>query len=100
MLYVLSPCNAWWIQVRLDDVSAANLPGFVNSANIPSALNRVLVWSVWYDMTRDAEMSARTFLALARDIVRWQPWLHTFAHVNAACHVVTPSCPARQTARS
>ena len=33
-------------QVRLDDVSAANLPGFVNSANIPSALNRVLVWSV------------------------------------------------------
>ena len=58
------------VQVRMDEESSDTMANFLRSDVVPSTLNRMLMWSVYYDMARDAELSARKFLALAREFVR------------------------------
>ena len=51
----------------MDAASLAAIGDFVSPAAVPATLNRGLLWGTFYDMTRDAELSATRYLHLARE---------------------------------
>ena len=60
-----------YAKIRMDPVSIRGLSNMLNPAVIPSELNRTLLWDVFYDMTRDAELPVTEFLSMAREKVRF-----------------------------
>lgn len=57
------------MQVRLDAKSASNLVSMLSPERMPSPTNRSLVWGIFYNMIRDAKLSAADFLKTLHTVV-------------------------------
>ncbi|MEX2291519.1 MAG: aminopeptidase N [Mycobacteriales bacterium] len=60
-LVLVNDDDLTYAKIRLDDRSLATLTGHVG--DVEESLPRALAWAAMWDMTRDAEMPARNFLA-------------------------------------
>jgi aminopeptidase N len=61
-LLLLNDDDLAYAKIRLDDASLATAVAHLGA--FPESLPRTLVWAAAWDMTRDAEMAARDFVAL------------------------------------
>ena len=70
-LLLLNDDDLTYAKIRLDDRSMAT--AVAHLSGLDSALPRALCWSAAWDMLRDAELPARSFLALVRGALPHEP---------------------------